>query len=402
MSASFRATAREASVKLRVLAQGFDAIAVDGRLDHDVAAAIHDARDAGVVTVLVSRGSLADIQALLRAPALADAVVAEGGAVVEIPNGTGPTVLARGPDAALVAELQRRNVAHRSGLCMVEVDAAAAPGVLAGLHALGSPHGISFDRGRLLVLPHGVSKATGLGEAVWRLGASLHNAVAIGDGDDDQPMLDACEIGAAVAWGSSALRQSADHVVPGSGPADVAEYIRALLATETTPPGRIPHPARRLRLGTRENGEPLDTEDRGRNVFVAGDPRSGKTWLVGLLCEQLILMRYALCILDPEGDYACLDALPGVIVHPVRQHEDPFHGCVERILRQPGLSVVVDLSGLATDTKRAAVRSLLRGVDALRRTRGVPHRVVLDEAHYFLHRSEDAGLFDRELGGIAW
>jgi hypothetical protein len=244
-----------------------------------------------------------------------------------------------------------------------------------------------------------VSKASGLSEAVWRLGASLHNTVAIGDAEDDQSMLDACEIGAAVAWGSSALQRSADHIVPGSGPADLAEYIRALLDTETTPPGRIPHPVRRLRLGTRKNGEPFEAEDRGRNVFVAGDPRSGKTWLVGLLCEQLILNRYALCILDPEGDYACLDGLPGVIVHDVRQHEDPFHGGLEQILRQPGLSVVVDLSAIANDAKPAAVRSLLRGVDEVRRTHGVPHRVVLDEAHYFLHRSEDAALLDRELGG---
>jgi hypothetical protein len=51
------------------------------------------------------------------------------------------------------------------------------------------------------------------------------------------------------------------------------------------------------------------------------------------------------------------------------------------------------------DAKPAAVRSLLRGVDALHRALGVPHLVVLDEAHYFLHRHADADVLDAKLGG---
>jgi hydroxymethylpyrimidine pyrophosphatase-like HAD family hydrolase len=385
-------------VKLRVMALDVDGtIAVDARFDDDLAAAIRDVRRAGVMTVLVSGRVLPEIQALLPAPDLFDAIVAESGAVVQMANSASPIVLARGPDAAFVAELDRRNVAHRSGLCMVEADTAAAPDVLAGLLALGSPHGITFGRGRLTVLPHGVSKASGLSEAVWRLGASLHNSVAIGAGEDDQPMLDICELGVAVAWGSSVLARSADDVVPGSGPAALVEYIRKLVGTETILPRRRPGSPLRLRLGTCGTGEPVDIEIRGRNVLFTGDPRSGKTWLVGLLCEHLLLRRYALCVVDPEGDYSCLEALPGVIVHRVQRHEDPLPR-PERILRQPTLSVVVDLSLLAAEAKPAAVRSLLREVDALRRALGVPHRVVLDEAHHFVQRHE-AGVLDPTLGG---
>jgi hydroxymethylpyrimidine pyrophosphatase-like HAD family hydrolase len=386
-------------VKLRVLALNLDgAIATDGRLDGGVADAIREVRRAGVMTVLVSGRVLADIHALLPAPDLFDGVVAEGGAVMQIPNGPGPTVLARGPDPALIAELRRRNVAHRSGLCMVEADAVAAPDVLASLHALGAPHGISFDRRRMRVLPDGVSKATGLSETVWRLGASLHNTVAIGDADDDRPMLDVCEIGAAVAWGSSALQRSADHVIAGSGPPALADYVRTLVATDPTVPRRKSDSPHRLRVGMRETGEPVDVDIRYQNVLFTGDPQSGKTWLVSLLCERLILKRYAICILDPEGDYAGLGALPGVIVHRVHRNQDLLPG-LEPILRQPALSVVVDISGLAVDAKPAAVRSLLRGVDAIRRARGIPHLIVLDEAHYFLHRHADANVFDPKLGG---
>lgn len=388
-------------MKLGVIALDLDAAtAADGRLVGGVAEALREARRTGVKTVLVSGRMLPDTLAVLPESHVFDAIVAESGAVLEMPSVAVPSALAAGPDAALLAELTRRNVAHRTGFCMVESDAVTAADVFAALRALGATHGISLDCRRLTILPQGVSKATGLGEAVWRLGASLHNTVAIGGLDDDQSLLEACEIGAAVGWGSSTtLRQSADVVVPGRDPEDLAPYIRALVATKEIPPGRLRRSLRRLRLGNRDDGEPIEADDRGRNALVAGDPRSGKTWFVGLLCEQLILKRYSVCILDPEGDYICLAALPGVIVHRVRPDACPLSSDLEAILQQPTLSVVVDLSDLATEEKRAAARSLLLAVDARRRTVGVPHRVVLDEAHYFLHQPEDGDLLHRDLGG---
>jgi hypothetical protein len=47
---------------------------------------------------------------------------------------------------------------------------------------------------------------------------------------------------------------------------------------------------------------------------VVGDPNSGKSWIAGLLSEQLILHRYSLCVIDPEGEYSGLEVLPGVVV----------------------------------------------------------------------------------------
>jgi hypothetical protein len=153
-----------------------------------------------------------------------------------------------------------------------------------------------------------------------------------------------------------------------------------------------------LRLGTGANGKPLDAVIRGRNVLVAGDSRSGKSWITGLLCEQFILKGYSVCILDPEGDYGHLDALPGVIVHRLTRETDPLPD-LERILRQPVLSGVVDLSAIQAGAKPGVIKTLLERVNALRRSLGFPHRVVLDEAHYILGGPDAAQLFDRELGG---
>ena len=54
-------------------------------------------------------------------------------------------------------------------------------------------------------------------------------------------------------------------------------------------------------LGQTADGQPLEMAVHGRIILVAGDPRSGKSWVTGLFCEQLILQGYCLCVIDPEG-----------------------------------------------------------------------------------------------------
>ena len=115
------------------------------------------------------------------------------------------------------------------------------------------------------------------------------------------------------------------------------------------PPERMGR-RRRVRFGTLRTGELLDFAIRGRNILVGGDPKSGKSWMAGSLCEQLILQRYSLCILDPEGDYACLEALPGVIVQPLDGKDSSLLG-LERMLTHPDLSLVLDMSTAPREDK---------------------------------------------------
>jgi hydroxymethylpyrimidine pyrophosphatase-like HAD family hydrolase len=384
-------------MKPRVLALDYDGtIAVNDRIDPDVRTAIQEARRAGLLAVLVTGRILSDLKSLLGGPALFDAVVAENGAVLQLPELRAPVTLSQAPDPRFLAELRARGIWHRGGEAVVEADAVAAPQIVEIIRNLGLPLAITFNLGRLMVLPHGVSKASGLHEALWRLRASVHNAVAIGNAENDHQLLEICEIGAAVAWGSDALKRSADEVVAGDGPGAVARYIRDIVAVPRIPPERLGR--RRVRLGTLISGETLDLAIRGRNLLVGGDPKSGKSWIAGSLCEQLILQRYSLCILDPEGDYACLEALPGVSVFAVDGKDASFVG-LERSLTHPDSSVVVDMSAAPQDEKPLIVRQLLEMLNRLRRATGLPHRVVVDEAHYFLSRLDAAELFDRELGG---
>jgi hypothetical protein len=70
---------------------------------------------------------------------------------------------------------------------------------------------------------------------------------------------------------------------------------------------------------------------------------------------------------------------------------------VERAVRFPDVSVVVDLSGMPAGERRAYVPSLLEVLAAARRQRGFPHRIVVDEAHYFLHGPSAGDALDFDL-----
>lgn len=156
-----------------------------------------------------------------------------------------------------------------------------------------------------------VGKSTGLRHALLGLRVSIHNTVGVGDAENDHDLLDACEVGVAVGWDSAVLRAVADEVIGGTGPSAVADYIRRVSQQPRLSAGQMGR--RRLVLGHQYDGEEVSLAVRGRTILIAGEPGTGKSWLAGLLCEQSILQGYCLCIIDPEGDYRSLEALPSVI-----------------------------------------------------------------------------------------
>lgn len=384
-------------MKFSVLALDFDGtIARSDRLDPDVRQAIAAVRRQGIVVVLVTGRILEDLRAATGGLHFVDAVVAENGAVVEFPASGHVATYGEAPLPELVAELTRAGIAFDVGSVVVEASASDAHAILAIIRQLELPLSIAFNRGRLMVLPQTISKSTGLRNALVVLRLSPHNAVAIGDAENDHELLKACEVGVAVGWGSEALKATADYVLPGEGPSAVAAYVRGLADQQQLPAST--QGRRRLRLGHTTDGRPMELAIHGRNVLVAGDPKSGKSWASGLMCEQLILHGYSLCVIDPEGDYSSLEALPGVSVLggaiPL-----PPPGDVVRALRHADTSVVVDLSRAGHAAKSEYVRALLPALAALRRHTGLPHRIVLDEAHYFLQDEDAPRLLDLELNG---
>jgi hydroxymethylpyrimidine pyrophosphatase-like HAD family hydrolase len=384
-------------MKFSALALDYDGtIAMDGALDPHVREAIAAVRRQGIVVLLVTGRRLAELRRVAGDLRCFDVVVAENGAVLEFPASGQHMVIGHAPQPAFLQEVQRRGIPFTAGESLVETDAQWAGPMLEVIRALEQPLALVFNRGRVMVLPLAIGKSTGLRQALHTLRLSIHNTIGVGDAENDHDLLDACEVGAAVGWGSTALRAVADEIIAGTGPGAVADYIRRVLRQPRLLTGQMGR--RRLLLGRQHNGEEVALAVRGRTILIAGEPGSGKSWLAGLICEQSILQGYCVCVIDPEGDYRTLETLPGVIT--LGGDDPPPHAReLLRALRYPDASVIVDLSKMAHRDKREYLRTLLPLLAAFRRSTGLPHKILLDEAHYFLAGSDVSRLLDLDLGG---
>jgi len=201
-------------MKLSVLALDYDAtIARNDVLDPAVRAAIATARTAGIVVLLVTGRILDDLRRVAADLHVVDAVVAENGAVIHFPD-SGYTWVHAPRVPVFIAELRRRGIPFRADQCLVDAEATEAPRLLEVIRALELPLVLLFNGGRVMTLPQGVSKATGLGSVLDTLRLSPRNAVAIGDAENDHEMLRLAEVGVAVEWGSAVLRSAADSFAP--------------------------------------------------------------------------------------------------------------------------------------------------------------------------------------------
>jgi hypothetical protein len=234
-----------------------------------------------------------------------------------------------------------------------------------------------------MLLPAGISKGAGVRQVIRALGLSFHDVLALGDAENDLDLFEACGWAGCPASAVPALQDRADWIFPGDDGAAVARAIagpilRAGLAVDRSPRHRVA-------LGWAvETSEVVTIPVRGVNVLIYGDPLSGKSWLAGALVERLVDRRYAVCILDPEGDYRVLARLPNVLWVEVRDRAS-----MERALGHfdldPSVSIVADLAALPHREKVEIIETALTVIRRSRRRLGLPHWVVLDEAHYSLH-----------------
>jgi hydroxymethylpyrimidine pyrophosphatase-like HAD family hydrolase len=284
-------------MRLLALALDYDGTIADHNvLDPGVRSALAEIRSKGVLVILVTGRTLEALSTVAGSLHFADCVVAENGAVVEFPQSGYRSSLATPVPQPLITELRKQGIVFDIGESLIDTHGDNASRVLDIIRRLQLPLVLAFNRSRLMILPQGVSKGTGLRRALTMLRVSEHNTIGIGDAENDHELLRVCGLAVAVAWGSEALKAFADYVVPGSGPPAVRDYIRELAKS-----GQIPTPSkvrRTLLLGHTDDGRSFELAIRGRNVLIAGDSKSGKSWVTGLQCEQMILHGYSLCILD--------------------------------------------------------------------------------------------------------
>ena len=355
-------------------------LAQDGRVSVDTLRALGECRARGVAVILVTGRTLDDLGRtfpdLLHA---ASAVVTENGACLASPGGV--RRIAARLDPALGALLSAKGVRWSTGEVVLACSGADEATVLEAVRELGHSYQLVRNRAALMVLPAGVTKGSGLVAALGELGLSAHSTIGIGDAENDHSLLDACELGVAVPNAVEALQAHADLVLDLPDGAGVASLLRGGLLTGEE---RRHSDRWRVHLGTSPEGEPVMLPASQLNVIVAGDSGDGKSYLAGLIAEQLVGLGYSLLALDPEGDHVGLGQLSGVSVLDARVV--PGATGVVPLLIGAGASAVVDLSGLDAPAQRAYLVRLSVEIEAMRAASGLPHWVLLDEAHRGLHR----------------
>ena len=60
---------------------------------------------------------------------------------------------------------------------------------------------------------------------------------------------------------------------------------------------------------------------------------------------------------------------------------------------------MIDLSRMEHSAKLEYIRSMLPALNVMRRRMGTPHRIIVDEGHYFLRDAVKDGLLDLDFNG---
>lgn len=174
-----------------------------------------------------------------------DAIVAENGAVLA--TRAGVRLLAAPVGRAVSAWLAARGVPHRAGQVLVACATADEPAASEVIRELGLDCRLVRNRGELMIVPAGVTKGTGLIEVLDDMGLSRHNAIGVGDAENDHSLLHACEVGVAVANAVDAIRSHADAVLSLPDGQGVAVLLPPACPPPQAYPGRrnpAPRPSR--------------------------------------------------------------------------------------------------------------------------------------------------------------
>jgi hydroxymethylpyrimidine pyrophosphatase-like HAD family hydrolase len=373
------------AVIFKTLACDFDGtLASEDRIGVAARAALGKARAAGLQLILVTGRTFFELTRVCDCLDLFDAVVAENGAVLYFPRDAMIRDQGPPPPGRLLAELDRRGIAYQAGRVIVGTGRADESPVRAALESAAVSCDLVYNRAALMLVPTGISKGKGLEHVLRSLGLSFHDVLAVGDAENDLALFEACGWAACPANGVPAVQARADWVFPGEDGEGVAAAITGpILKGELS---RRASPRHRIALGWAvETSTPLSIPARDVNVLIHGDPLSGKSWLAGALIERLAAARYAVCVIDPEGDYRVLASLPGMTWAEIESPAS-LEDALAKFERDPAACVILDLSALPHESKLELIETALEWIGDSRRRRGFPHWVILDEAHYSLHR----------------
>jgi hydroxymethylpyrimidine pyrophosphatase-like HAD family hydrolase len=364
-----------------VLVTDYDGtLATDGAVDEPTLSALERLRMSGRRAILLTGRQLDDLLTVCPRLSLFDYVVAENGGVLYEPRTRQETLLGKPPSARFLRRL-RELTGNAIGIGKVIVDTRVPhhSAVLQVIQEMGLELQIIFNRDAVMVLPAGVNKATGMDHALRKLGLSPHEAIGIGDAQNDHSFLERCECAVAVANALPTIREVAAFTTTGEAGHGVAEVIDELIANDLS---RMHGQLQRnlVAIGTGPEGNAVAIPPYGLNILIAGPSGSGKSTVTAGIVERLIDRDYQVCMIDPEGDYGTLSQ---VLSLGSPRHAIPVNEALA-VLEDPKLNLNLNLLGIPLADRPQYFGHLFPSLQAMRTRTGRPHWIVLDEAHHML------------------
>jgi hydroxymethylpyrimidine pyrophosphatase-like HAD family hydrolase len=388
---------------VHVLACDYDGtIAEQGRVAPATSAALARVRESGRKVVLVTGRQFPDLKGVCpEAEQMFDAVVAENGAFLYLAAHRETKALGDAPEPTLIDALRRHAVEFDLGVSVIATSEPFSESALAAIRETGVERTLIFNKGSLMLLPGGITKRTGLEAALQAMELSIHNVVGIGDAENDHAFLAICECAVAVADAVPALRERADYVTREPAGRGVTEFIEDHVLNDLTE--IVPRLARhRLALGDTADGIPLTIPVHRTKLLIVGPSGTGKSTVTGLLFERLLEAQRSVCLLDPEGDYETLGELPGVLVLGGKGEQAlPTPEELEQLLRRPGSGLSLNLSAMSRAEKVVYATKILPTIAAARGRSGMPHWLIIDEAHHLFPAEGSSAAELLRLGGDA-
>ena len=210
-----------------------DTLAEAGPVGDKTIQAVERLKRSGRKLILVTGRELTDLKSVFPRLGVCDRAVAEDGALIYDPASGRKRLLARRPSDHFLTRLRDRAVTEIFvGEVLIATAGTHERQVREAIRDSGLDLHIIFNKGVLMILPFGVDKATGLYFALKELKLSPHNVVAIGDAENDDALLQACECSVAVANAIPALKKTANLVTSGARGGGVVELIDRLLETD--------------------------------------------------------------------------------------------------------------------------------------------------------------------------
>lgn len=389
MGAQFKRPGRKTSLissitkwpmQFHAIATDYDGtVAHDGAVDVATLAALERAKTSGRKLLLVTGRELPDLQLAFPRLDLFDLVVAENGAVLFNPQSKEIRILAEPPLPKFVAELRAHKISPLStGYVIVATNEPHHIEVLKIIHEYGLELQVIFNKGSVMVLPSGVNKATGLAAALAELALSPHNAVGIGDAENDHAFMRLCECSVAVANALPAVKEAADLVIGKARGAGVVELIERLIANDLSDLKTLSR--HHIPIGETDDKSEFTLDPSGHGVLVAGTSGSGKSTITTSIMEGLADAGYQVLVIDPEGDYETLD-FANHIGNPTQA---PRPEDITDALKDPSRSIVVNLLGVPLNDRPTFFAELLPHILQEKARTGRPHWLVIDETHHLL------------------